>query len=363
VNVEPRAILEALGPARRFADPAAPKSARLLAAGGALPLPPGELAMVVFALTLDAETDVAERANGTLRALPDRVIDIALQSPVHPALLDFCAEAFGANEARLEKIALNPATADETFARLARLPYPRLIDICAGNQTRLLRAPALVEALSENLAISQGTIDRVLEFLGLQASGLETETPEAAPAVPEPAPGTADAEASPFDAHDLSTLPEELIETLEPAQDEREAEDRTQSLLALVQKMSVMEKIKLARVGNTDARGLLVRDRNKMVAQAAIRSPKLTETEVITYAKSRQVCDDVLRIISFSREWTKNYQVKLAISTNPKAPVGQAIKFLNYLTDRDLRSIMRSRDVPAQISAQARRILSKKGKV
>ncbi len=360
MQVDPRTILESLGAARRFADPQSPKPARLMAAGGVLPLPPTELTTVIFALTLDDEAEVAERARTTLRALPPRVIDVALQARVHAALLDFCAEAFASDEQRLEKIALNPATADETFCRLARLPYPRLIDICAGNQTRLLRSPPLVEALSENPAISQATIDRVLEFLGLQA-GEDAAAP--APAVPEPDPQTAAQGAVAYDADDVSSIPEELIETLEPPADEREAEDRTQNLLALVQKMSVLEKIKLARVGNGEARNLLVRDRNKLVAQATIRSPKLTDTEVIAFAKSRQICDDVLRIISFSREWTKNYQVKLALATNPKAPTGQAIKFLNYLTDRDLRSIMRSRDVPAQISTQARRILSKKGKV
>ena len=47
---------------------------------------------------------------------------------------------------------------------------------------------------------------------------------------------------------------------------------------------------------------------------------------------------------------------------NPKCPPQAAIKFLNYLTDRDLGVIMRSRDVPGTISAQARRILARKGK-
>ena len=49
--------------------------------------------------------------------------------------------------------------------------------------------------------------------------------------------------------------------------------------------------------------------------------------------------------------------------TNPKTPLSAAIKFVNYLTDRDLREIMRSRDVPGQIAMQARRILNRKGKV
>ena len=59
-----------------------------------------------------------------------------------------------------------------------------------------------------------------------------------------------------------------------------------------------MQKIKLARMGNKEARGLLVRDRNKLVATAAIRSPKMTENEVESFAKARNVSDEVLRIIA-----------------------------------------------------------------
>ena len=39
------------------------------------------------------------------------------------------------------------------------------------------------------------------------------------------------------------------------------------------------------------------------------------------------------------------------------------MKFLNYLQDRDLKVLMRSRDVPRPISTHARRILMKKGKL
>jgi hypothetical protein len=49
--------------------------------------------------------------------------------------------------------------------------------------------------------------------------------------------------------------------------------------------------------------------------------------------------------------------------TNPKSPITAAIKFINYLTDRDLKTIMKSRDVPAPVSQQARRILMRKGKI
>ena len=149
-------------------------------------------------------------------------------------------------------------------------------------------------------------------------------------------------------------------ETEQPVEDEPQVGS---SLFAALQKMTVMQKVKLARLGGNEARGLLIRDRNKVVASAAIHSPKITDAEVVGYAQSRGLCDEVYRVISNNREWTRNYQVKLALATNPKVPLSTAVGLLNYLQDKDLKSIMKSRDVPSAISTQARRLLQKKGKI
>ena len=126
--------------------------------------------------------------------------------------------------------------------------------------------------------------------------------------------------------------------------------------------MNVMQKIKLARMGGKEARSLLVKDRNKVVALSALQSPKITEIEVVAMAQSKAISDEILRVIANNKDWTRSYPVKLALSTNPKTPLPQAVKFLNYLQDRDLRSLMKSKDVSTAISTHARRILDKKGR-
>jgi hypothetical protein len=75
------------------------------------------------------------------------------------------------------------------------------------------------------------------------------------------------------------------------------------------------------------------------------------------------VCDEVLRTISKRNDWTRSYKVKLSLASNPRCPQAAAMKFVNYLQDQDLRALMRSRDIPRVISAHARRILMKKGKL
>jgi hypothetical protein len=365
VTVDRSEILASLGPARRFADPSGPVEARKMAASGALPLPPPQLVPVLYTLTLDAEPSVSERATASLRALPDRVLDTALETKLHPDVLAGLAQMFRENGGRIEKIALNAATSDATCCFLATLPNSRVVEILAQNQVRLLRCETLVEALGENPLTGISTIDRILHFLGVERGEHEEPEPERSKSEPVPVPPPpepiADA-AAPIDLTDPSDIPTELLEENEKELDEDEKAERSRNIMARIGSMSIMEKMKLARMGNTDARGLLVRDRNKLVAAAAIRNPKITESEVEGFARSRQLSDEVIRIISNNKQWTRNYPVKLGLVMNPRCPPGTAIKFLNFLTDRDLGAIMRSRDVPGPISTQARRILARKGK-
>lgn len=348
--------------AERYARRDAPVEVRRLAAKGALPLPPVELATVLFALTHDPDDEVKTRARESLESLPDAVCDAVLSGETHPAVLSYLAHAFKDHAVRLEKIALNAATDDRTVVFLAGLPHKRVVEIVANNQTRLLRCSDIAEALGENPAASRSTIDRVLSFLGFEKPAAEVYEDESDAAAVPPQELTDEAAAAALRAFlgdDASAFAAGLIEENEGELDP-EAEG---NLFALVQKMTVMQKIKLARMGNKEARGLLVRDRNKLVSTAAIRSPKITENEIEGLAKARNVSDEVLRIIAMNREWTRNYTVKLGLATNPKCPLPMAIKFMNFFHERELRTIMKSKDVPSAVSTHARRLLAKKGKV
>jgi hypothetical protein len=359
---EKRKIRLTLSPeAERYVRRDAPVEVRALAASGALPLPPVELLTVLFVLCHDPEARVKERARQSFERLPETVLSAALSGPANPAVLSYCAQTFRDQPERLERIALNPASDDDTIAFLAALPHKRVVDIVSNNQERMLRCPEIVEALGQNPFTGRAAIDRILGFLGLQRHAHEApdeEFEEESLAAPQP---VTDEEARAVLAavlgEDVSGFAPELIED-----DVRLDEDKAKSLHALIQNLTVFDKVKLARVGNGEARALLVRDRNKLVAAAAVRSPKVQEQEVLAFAKARNVSDEVLRIIACSREWTRSYAVKLALASNPKCPQQWAMRFLGHLQERDLRAIMKSKDVPAAISTQARRMLQRKGK-
>jgi hypothetical protein len=278
-------------------------------------------------------------------------------------VLSWLAHAHQGDADKVERIALNPAADDRTFVLLAGLPHKRVVEIVANNQTRLLRCPEIVEVLGENPLTGRSTIDRILAFLGFEKPAAEVhEDATDPPPPPDPGELTDDAAVAALRAFlgdDAGAFARDLIDEHEGELDE-EAQG---NLFALVQKMTVMQKIKLARMGNKEARGLLIRDRNKLVATAAIRSPKVSENEVENFAKARNLSEEVMRVIASNREWTRGYQVKLNLATNPRCPVSMSLKFLNFLHERELRSIMKSKDVPSAVSTHARRLLQKKGKI
>ncbi len=355
--------LELSAQAEKYVRADAPVEVRRLAASGALPLQPVELATVLFALLHDADHEVKTRAQASLEKLPDPVATTVLSGNAHPALLAWLAQAWRDRADRMELLALNAATDDRTYAFLASLPHRRVIEIVANNQTRLLRHSEIVEALGDNPLTGRSTIDRILAFLGLERPAAEVSDDTQPPKTGDPDPLSDEralAALRELLGDDASAFAPDLIRDM----DENEILDAEKqgNLFALVQKMNVMQKIKLARMGNKEARGLLIRDRNKIVSSAAVRSPKITNQEVEGFAKARNVSDEVLRIIANNRDWTRSYGVKVALATNPKCPVPTAMKFVNYLQERDLRAIMKSKDVSSPVSTHARRLLEKKGK-
>ena len=154
---------------------------------------------------------------------------------------------------------------------------------------------------------------------------------------------------------DAIAVPRELVEDDHPQAPPRE------TLTQRLQTMTVPERIKLALRGNREARFLLLRDPNRLIRRFVLQNPRVGDEEIIAIAKNRSADDELLRIIAGSREWTKNYQVKLALVTNPKTPLVLALRFVAALHERDVRALAKSKIVPSTIAAQAKRLELQKG--
>jgi hypothetical protein len=153
---------------------------------------------------------------------------------------------------------------------------------------------------------------------------------------------------------DAITVPDALVEDPPPG---RPVEA---SLLLQLQSMTVSEKLKLALRGNREARMLLIRDSNKMIRRFVLQNPRVGDEEIIAIAKNRSADDELLRHIADSRDWTKNYQVRMSLVTNPKTPLVLSLRFLGGLNDRDIRMLAKSKNVSATVANAAKRIVTQK---
>lgn len=132
------------------------------------------------------------------------------------------------------------------------------------------------------------------------------------------------------------------------------------SLLQRLQEMAVGEKIKLALRGNRETRMLLLRDANRMIRRFVLQNPRVGDDEIIAVCKNRSADEELLRIIADSREWTKNYQVRISLTSNPKTPLVLALRFVAGLADRDIRMLAKSKNVSQTVAAAAKRIVTNK---
>lgn len=130
-----------------------------------------------------------------------------------------------------------------------------------------------------------------------------------------------------------------------------------------VASLSIPDRMKLAMKGTREQRQVLIRDPNKIVSAAVLSSPKLTGSEIESFARMANVAEDVLRTIGMNRSWTKNYSVIAALTRNPKTPPAISLNFVGRLNERDIKNICIDRNVPEALRLAARKFLVKaKGK-
>jgi hypothetical protein len=355
-------------PLHKHADEKAPLPLRLMGAKGLVPaVAAPDLVTLLYVLSFDPEGDVRETATRTASSLPDKIYGVALRSEgLRGPVLDWLADRFAGNQQAMELILLNPSTLDETMARLAPVVAQPLVEIIRQNELRLLRHDGIIRALCQNPVALASTIDGACDFC-VRNGLLLLDVPQLVaahkrvhgvdPTLHPPAGGeTADQLMSEY----REELAVEKAEGAQRAAESAEEASRKLNMTQRIMQMSVSQKIKLATLGNQEARTLLLRDSNKLVCMAAVTSPRITDGEILGLANSRTVNSDVLRYIYSNREFTRTYVVKASLVKNPKVPLPTALKMMFTLQEKDIKELARDRNVPQTIQSQAKAFLMKK---
>jgi hypothetical protein len=382
---------------------AAPPAVRLAAARGMLPLSNEEMLEALVALGSDESTEVRAAAAATIDKLkPHSFISLASDVNSPPEVLGFLAIWPRSHKELLEAVVFNRATPDNALAYLAgRTNNPAIIETISLKQQSLIRTPEIIENILANPACTPEAERRArevrAEFFEKQFGAkmvaeelrLQSEAEAAARAEEQAERDTVavtglddlirlglieegvddtlvaeyEAEFGPFDqiVHeeeeplDISRI----VEEIQTEQQEEISADRM-PIFQQVALMSVKERVMLAIKGTREARMILIRDPNRIIAAAVLRNPRITDQEVESISSLKSIPEEVLRQIGQNRAWVRSYTVIHNLVRNPRCPIATGLGFLNRIQNRDLRALSLNKNIPDVIRSTAQRMYLKR---
>ncbi|MEZ5346531.1 MAG: hypothetical protein R2681_13355 [Pyrinomonadaceae bacterium] len=384
---------------RSIADGKAPRPAQLAASRGMLPLPQTDLLEALVILARGDDRELAANAAGTLRSQEnEQLISIIGSAEVAPQVLDYFARQESLSQEIHEVVIANPKTPSGSIVNFAKqTSNGELLEVLSLNQQLLIGTPELLEAILANPNKTNEANRRASEIKKeffekergakqiadeLRAQGKDvaaefvegTDAAEAGELSLEDVMLLADHMEVPENEVDDSWLSLEYIEELyEETQEERDrivdkiigewnadsedtiATERV-SVLNRIMRMSMKDRVKAAQMGDREVRNILVRDPNRIVSQAVIQNPKITEQEVEKVATMKSVPEDVLRQIATNKKFARNYMIMHNLARNPRTPIGNTMSILTRLQLRDLVAISKSRNVPDAVKRHAGRL-------
>jgi hypothetical protein len=334
-----------------------PRSIRLFAAQGLLPVSREDLIRVLALLAAEGDEEVAATAATTLSTFsPDQFRAVLSAQGLDSLDLDLLARA-AKDEAVQEVIVRHPLVATETLRWLARNGSARVQDAVVTNQARLMDCLEILEDLRANPQASQDVLRRVREF---EEEFLEKAVVWAtAGTAPEIARGPSIEDAlSALKAIGMLLPGAASVERLSEPEPGAPREVRDAFLrLAL---MNTHERILRALKGSREERLILVRDRSTLVVRAVMASPKLSEGDVEQIAGLRSANELALRIIASKGRWLRRYLVARNLAFNPRTPPAVAMQIVGRLTLRDLTLLARDRNVGEGVRRLARQRMEEK---
>ncbi|MGE5277154.1 MAG: hypothetical protein ACM3SU_09180, partial [Acidobacteriota bacterium] len=283
----------------------APLEIRRFAARNLLPLDRNDQLCALLAVVDDPDSETAKTARATFAAIPfdelSRFLESAAPSGIEiDTLARYCEDS-----QVVERVIRHKNVDDQTLLRLARSVTGSPQDALVVNQLRLLRLPALIDALFENPELTAESRRRL------------SETREE----------FFDKELRRREAEELRRQEEELAEAAgEESEEEEEGEESesaeasaeeqdlltTGALFRRIGVMTVQEKINLAYSGGKEERRILVGDSNTLVGQAVLKSRGLTINEVESFCTMRHLDSEIFRKISLNREWVRKQPIMQA---------------------------------------------------
>jgi hypothetical protein len=342
------------------------------AAKGALALPAAEMVEILVFLTTNPL--FAEQAKMTLAGWDEKTSIAIASDPNTPwEVLEYLVAPANRRPKLLPALLENPAVRESHLQEMAQVPLREIVELMLASP-RVRKSKDVLHALGTNHHLSREEHDSLKAALGelgedtaefaayqeLEVGGkTQYEIDHAAEIAAEEGKafelvgGTLEEGdevdlAAEMSAASAATAAADAAALDETTQKMRAAEAKTrerQSTLQKLAKMSVGERVQQAMRGTKDERYILVRDGSKVVSGAVLHSPKLSDSEVETFASMKNVQENVLREIARSRKFMKNYGVIRQLANNPRTPIDVGLPLQNHLLVNDLKALSLNKNI------------------
>ncbi len=291
-------------------------------AGGQLQLCNSDELLALFLLAHRGAVEVRDLAIGTLKSIaPYRLVPLLCDAELHPQVLDFIAKQRSDDASVLVLLLDNPGLARQTLLSVASHSSIDVVSFLVDRYARC-GVEGLREALEVNPVADGHWLARFDELASRAADQAEQE------------------------ADDW----------------DEETEEEGHSVYQQIMQMGVAEKVKAALTGDKEWRKLLIRESNKLVCSGVLKNPRVSDGEVLAVVNNKSSNEELIRLVTMNREWMKNYAIKQALVVHPRTPPALALRYMNILSERDLKTLSKSRDIAQVIANSARRMLNAKSK-
>jgi hypothetical protein len=358
-------------------ESAVPPNLLRAAAKGALSVSAVEMIEILVVLT--GNPVFGEQARLTLAGWDEKACLAAASDPHSPQeVLEYMVDPRNRRPSLFPALLENPSLSESKLAEAAAAGGREIIEQTLASP-RAAKSYSVLQALAGNRELRDSEADRIRSLLAalpaeLQPAsdevdyGEEASEEEIQAFMAEHAAEIAAEEGKPFHviggAEESEMAQPAAVAASGPAMvaavSAQEQPKKSKSVLQKIAALTVGERVQLAMKGNKDERFLLIRDGARVVPQAVLESPKLTDTEAEMFASMKNVQEVVFRGLSSKRKFAKNYRVQRNLAFNPKVPIDLALGLVNNLLLSDLKSLSINKEVPDTVRKAALRLFVQK---
>jgi len=358
----------------RFLKGGLPEPMAMALVGGSLPVPAKDLLQALAYVSL-RETHYTQRALDFFATMPESLLSGVVSEPIDPPWPLQLVLCHRKEPALLETALLNPSlTAAIVEASIPSLPGV-VLEIVLNNQVLWMERHRILDLLEEHPEGEYVIKRRVNEFRFDVLRLIPEEVKKARLEIIDeveagrldrawselPLPKEKSKEEAEAEVESEEMAAERRLLAQKPAVDD-EGNEITLTLTQRVMKLSTNQKIMLAIKGGKEERTLLIRESNRLIQVNVLRNGRITEGEVAYIANMRTVNEEVLRIISNSREWMKKYPITKSLVMNPRTPLPVAMTHFKRLYDSDMKLLIKDRNVAELLRREAKRLVDMKAK-